>query len=56
MSEDEPDVAEDWELAREHGQAIGDYISEQDGYIHPSEPGRNSDGTFRKRYERHSGD
>lgn len=46
--DDAPDAIDDWEGAEEHGHAIGEYLSEQDGYSHPDYPGRNADGTFRR--------
>lgn len=48
----EPDPLEDWERAEEHGHAVGEYISEQDGYAHPEFAQRNSDGTFRRQRAR----
>lgn len=52
MGDDEPDPIEDWTGAEEHGAALGDYISEQDGYVHKDDSFRNEDGTFRRRSPR----
>lgn len=55
MSDDEPDAIEDYERAQEHGNALGDYISEQDGYLHQDDSFRNEDGTYRRRTARSRG-
>ena len=52
MSYDEPDAVDDFEGAQEHGHALGEYIGEQDGYVHKDDSFRNEDGTWRRRTAR----
>lgn len=45
---DEPDALAEWVEAEEHGHALGEYMMETEGDVHPDDPGRNVDGTFRR--------